>query len=279
MIIDVHTHIFPRSVREDRDRYLSAEPAFELLYGPPDSKLAGADDIVRTMDAQGVDRSVVFGFPWETPDTFEMHNDYILEAVARHPTRLVGFGCFDPLSPDAARETERCINAGLQGIGELAFYQSGIDVPALDRLEPVMAMLSDADLPALIHTNEPIGHMYPGKSDITLRQIEGLVKRFPDNRIILAHWGGGILFFHLLKKEMKNHLANVYFDTAASPFLYDPQIYSIAAGIVGTHKILFGSDYPLINPKRYFSEMAASGLPEDDVRDICGPNAQALLKV
>ena len=42
MIIDVHTHVFPRSVREDRAVLFSSEPFFEALYRAPDARCAGA---------------------------------------------------------------------------------------------------------------------------------------------------------------------------------------------------------------------------------------------
>ena len=76
-------------------------------------------------------------------------------------------------------------------------------------------------------TNEPVGHAYPGKTPNTLAQIYRMVKRFPANTIVLAHWGGGLFFFNLLRKEVKEQLRNVYFDTAASPFLYDPAVYRV----------------------------------------------------
>jgi uncharacterized protein len=277
VIIDIHTHIFPRRIRENRERYFESESAFKLLYGSPGSVLSGAQAIIDTMDEQGVDRSVVFGFPWETPAIFKMHNDYILDAVARFPKRLIGFGCFGPLSDEATSEAERCVAAGLSGIGELALYQSEMDGAVLDHLAPLMQMLREKDLPVMIHTNEPIGHLYPGKAEMTLRQIDGLVGAFPENTILLAHWGGGIFFYHLLKKEMKTRLKNVYFDTAASPFLYDATIYRLASEILGPGKVLFGSDYPLLQPKRYFSEMEDSGLSEDGIRAICGLNAARVL--
>ncbi|MEE8399669.1 MAG: amidohydrolase family protein, partial [Desulfobacterales bacterium] len=225
MIIDSHAHIFPRTIREDREAHFHAESAFELLYSASGSELVGAAAIIDAMDEQHIDMSVVFGFPWHDADAYRMHNDYILDAIARYPKRLIGMGCFDPLSPHAATEAERCIDNGLSGIGELAMYQSVIDETLLKRLEPIMGMLREKDLPLLVHTNEPVGHSYPGKADMTLDQIDSIPKKFPDNTIILAHWGGGIFFFNLLKKEMKDHLKNVYFDTAASPFLYDPAIY------------------------------------------------------
>lgn len=278
MIIDCHTHIFPRAIRENREGYFPAEPAFELLYSPSRSKLAGATAIIDAMDEQHIDMSVVFGFPWHDADTFEMHNDYILDAVSRYPQRLIGLGCFDPLSAHAAAEAERCMDNGLSGIGELAIYQSAMDDALLKRLEPIMGILKEKDLPLLIHTNEPIGHQYPGKAAMTLDQIDSIPERFPDNTIILAHWGGGIFFFNLLKKETKDHLENVYFDTAASPFLYDPLIYRIAVEIVGRSKVLFGSDFPLLHPQQYFDEMAEAGLTEDEIACICGDNAQMLFK-
>jgi predicted TIM-barrel fold metal-dependent hydrolase len=108
-------------------------------------------------------------------------------------------------------------------------------------------------------------------------QIYRLVKRFPGNKIVLAHWGGGIFFFGLLKKEVKESLQNVYFDTAASPYLYDSEIYQVAVKIIGVDKILFGSDYPLLSPARYFNEMAQAGLTKNQLDKISGQNAGQLL--
>jgi predicted TIM-barrel fold metal-dependent hydrolase len=277
MIIDFHTHIFPRQISENRDAYFLSEPAFELLYKPSDSKLVDADALLKAMDENLVDKSVVFGFPWKNADTFKRHNDYIMDVVAKYSDRLIGLGCFDPANKQAIAETERCLRGGLSGIGELAFYKFRISDASLDQLAPIMEICQTRNLPVLIHTNEPIGHVYPGKTPNTMAQIYRMVNRFPRNKIVLAHWGGGIFFFKLLKKEVKEKLHNVFFDTAASPFLYDPQVYQIALKLAGPEKILFGSDYPLIPPLRYFKEMEEAGLTDDEVRRICGLNAATLL--
>ena len=258
MIIDIHTHAFPQAVRQTRERFFDNEPSFKLLYDSPKSKLASTEEIIAMMDEQGVDKSVVFGFPWRSVDYYKLNNDYILEAVQRHPDRLIGFCCLDPMHPDALQEVERCLSAGLSGLGELAFYTSGIDEHCLDGLDSIMKLMAQHDLPVVIHTNEPVGHVYPGKTPNTLSQIYALAKRFPKNQIILAHWGGGIFFYALLKKEVSEILANVWFDTAASPYLYRPEIYQQAISLAGKEKILLGSDYPLIKPDRYFKEMEAS---------------------
>ena len=108
----------------------------------------------------------------------------------------------------------------------------------------------------LVHANEPVGHNYPGKAPLGLDFYYALAALASDQPLILAHWGGGLGFFQLLKKEAPQTLKNVYYDTAASPFLYEPAIYAHMAAIVGKEKILFGSDYPLLSPGRYFQEMA-----------------------
>ena len=64
MIIDFHTHIFPKDICEHRDNYFQGEPEFRLLYDSPKSRLVGATELISAMDEQGIDKSVVFGFPW-----------------------------------------------------------------------------------------------------------------------------------------------------------------------------------------------------------------------
>jgi len=279
MIIDVHTHIFPKDVCEHRENYFDGEAPFLLLYDSPKSRLITAEDLVFSMDEGGVDKSVTFGFPWKKEVYFQKNNDAVIESVNRFPERLIGLCCVDMFSPAAPKEVERCLEAGLSGVGELAFYQSGIEPEALKLLEPVMALCGEKDVPVMIHTNEPVGHQYPGKTPNTLIQIYNLAKAFPDNKIILAHWGGGIFFYSLLKKEVKDTLKNIYYDTAASPFLYTPEIYQAAVSLAGADKILMGTDYPLLPPSRYFKELESVGISDEDKKMICGENTASLFGI
>ena len=229
------------------------------------------------MDAEGVSKAVIFGFPWAGAERFRRHNDYILESVQKYPDRLIGFCCFDPLSPKAPVEAERCLKEGLSGIGELAFYGEGLRPSNIAGLRVVMELARAHDVPVMLHTNEPVGHSYPGKSPITLDQIYGFIKAYPENRIVLAHWGGGLFFYALMKKEVKEVLRDVWFDTAASPFLYTPEIYRIAGEVAGFERILFGSDYPLLAPSRYLEDIRAAGLTSENVTALTGENAARLL--
>ena len=277
MIIDFHTHLFPKDMRDNRENYFGGEPAFKMLYAGEKAKLIGGHEIVQMMDEEQVDMSIAFGFPWKNMEYSIIHNDYIMNVVARYPDRIRGFCCLDTCNETAASEVTRCIDGGLSGVGELAFYETGIVCEARDSLAPIMAICREKDLPVMIHTNEPVGHRYPGKSENTFAQIYDIIKRFPNNTIVLAHWGGGIFFYGLLKKEAKEALKNTWLDTAASPFLYDPAIYRHAIDIVGVEKILFGTDSPLIRPGRYFKEFETAGLTPEEINAVCGENAQKLI--
>jgi len=278
MLIDFHTHIFHEKVQKERETFFANEPEFKLLYDSPKAEIASVESLIKTMDEQNVEISVVLGFPWRNDDIARENNDYIIQSVVKYPDRLKGFACFDVLSKGAPKEAERCLNAGLSGVGELAFYLSGIDENAVSFLEPIMEILKDfGNLPCLIHTNEPVGHQYPGKTPVTLEQIYNLAKTFPDNKLVFAHWGGGIFFYNIMKRDVKAVLKNVWFDTAASPFLYDSSIYKIAsdAGIID--KVLLGTDYPLLKPGRYIKDIEESGISDMDKKKIIRCNAYPLL--
>jgi hypothetical protein len=99
-----------------------------------------------------------------------------------------------------------------------------------------------------------------------------------DITVVCAHWGGGLPFYALMP-EVKKALHNVYFDTAASPFLYQPRIYSLVSELVGADKILFGSDYPLLPQSRLIQEINSAALAEKEKDLILSGNARRLLKL
>ena len=277
-MIDVHTHIFPPEIVRQRQDFFTEDQAFRWLYDSPEARLITAEELLQAMEIQGVEKSVVFGFPWRSLKLMRRHNDYILEAQHRFPRHLIGFACVNALESGAAAEVERCLAAGCRGVGELAFYQEGLGDDIIAALRPIADLCQGYNVPLLLHANEPVGHAYPGKSPMQLGELYNFIKSFPNLNLILAHWGGGLFFFNLLKKELPTALQNVYFDTAASPYLYRQEIYRLAAEIIGPEKILFGSDYPLLPPSRYLKEMAAGGLAPADQELITRKNAQKLFE-
>jgi predicted TIM-barrel fold metal-dependent hydrolase len=278
-MIDIHTHIFPPEIVRQREDFFNEDPAFRWLYDSPQARLITAEELLEAMDPEGVEKSVVFGFPWRSLKLMRRHNDYILEAQQRFPRHLIGFACVNALESGAAAEVERCLAAGCRGVGELAFYQEGLGDDIIAALRPIADLCQGYNVPLLLHANEPVGHAYPGKSPMQLGELYTLIKNFPDLTLILAHWGGGLFFFNLLKKELPTALKNVYFDTAASPYLYRQEIYRLAAEIIGPEKILFGSDYPLLPPSRYLKEMAAGGLSPEHQELMTSQNALKIFRI
>ncbi|MCJ7492217.1 MAG: amidohydrolase, partial [Dehalococcoidia bacterium] len=94
MIVDFHTHVFPPDICDDRNECLRLDPTFGLLYGRPDSRLATADDLLRSMDETRIDVSVVLNFAWQDSKLCRRTNDYILEAAAASGGRLIPFCLF-----------------------------------------------------------------------------------------------------------------------------------------------------------------------------------------
>jgi predicted TIM-barrel fold metal-dependent hydrolase len=102
-----------------------------------------------------------------------------------------------------------------------------------------------------------------------------LAMRYPTLTLVCAHWGGGLPFYELMP-EVREACSNVYYDTAASTFLYDDAVYRVAEACA-PGKALFGSDYPLIEPKCYVKSIRALGLPADAEAALLGGTAARLL--
>lgn len=277
MILDVHTHVFPEEVCRRRQDFFAADPAFRLLYESPQARLVGPEELVTALETAGVAGAVVLSFPWRQERLWRRQHEVIQEAMRRWPQLLTGFCAVHPLESGAAREVERCLAAGFRGVGELAWYLEDLGADLAAVLAPIAELCQHYRAPLLLHTNEPVGPLYPGKAPLSLAAIYQAIKAFPQVTWILAHWGGGLPFYGLMKKELPDTFRNVYFDTAASPYLYRPEIYRLAAEMVGPDKILFGSDYPLLPVSRYLEEMAEAKLPEDWQEQILGKNLAKLL--
>lgn len=279
MVIDFHTHVFPPRLAQNRSRYIDSDPCFAMLYSKKEARLATAEELIESMDKSGVDVSVILNIGWVTHELCVETNDYILECVARYPKRLVGFCSVQPLSTQAAiAEIERCARGGARGVGELRPDVQLLNLTDDEAVEPFVEALRTHRLVLLTHASEPLGHDYPGKGLVTPEMLYPFISRYPDLPIVCAHWGGGLPFYALMP-EVKRAMQNVYFDTAASPFLYRPQIYQAASTLVGADKILFGSDYPLLAQDRLLREIGDTSLSDEEKRMIKGCNAARLLNL
>ncbi len=276
MVIDFHTHVFPPQIKAERRRYATRDSTFASIYADPKARLATTEELIASMDRDGVAVSVITGYGWVTPELCRETNDYILESVARYPQRLIGF-CSLPVqsSEVAIAEIERCVAGGIRGVGEIRPDLQPIDSELAAALA---ATLKKHNLILLTHASEPVGHVYPGKGSATPGLLYPLLTSLADIPVVCAHWGGGLPFYALMP-EGRQALKNVYFDTAASPFLYHPQIYPLVSQLIGADKILFGSDYPLMPPRRLLKEINAATLTDEARELILAGNARRLLGI
>jgi predicted TIM-barrel fold metal-dependent hydrolase len=105
-----------------------------------------------------------------------------------------------------------------------------------------------------------------------------LATAFPEVAFIFAHFGGGLPYYALMP-EVTESLSNVYFDSAATPYLYRPEVYAVSAIATGADRILFGSDFPLIRQGRAIRGVREGNLSDADMDRVLGANVTDLLGI
>jgi len=276
MVIDVHTHIFPPEFIRERERLVRECPWFGTLYAGPNQKMATAEKLLASMKRSGVDRSVVFGFPWSDTGRLRTANDYVFEAAEQSDGKLVPFAVVDPGNMDLTEEEiVRLHGRNLRGIGELMPDGQGFRLDDSRTMDGVMRLAAFHKLLVMVHASEPVGHDYPGKGNVTPEVICRVAEKFPSVKIICGHWGGGLIAYELMP-EVARLLKSVYYDAAASSLLYDDRVFRIAATIA-PKKILFGTDYPLLTQSRMLKRARAELDDTPHLDDFLWKNARKLL--
>ena len=279
MIIDAHVHVFPDVFRDRREELILRDKTFRELYTNPKTVMGTVEELIEAMDKAEVDVAVMVGIGWSEVDLAREANNHLAEAVAQSNGRLIGFCAINPAWGDEAiAEVERCVAAGLRGIGEFHPDTQGFSIDDVTTMVQLMKTAKKLNLPVVTHASEPVGHTYRGKGTVTPERLLRFIESFPDQPIIAAHWGGGLPFYALMP-EVSVAMANTYFDSAASPFLYNAQVFSTTVGLVGASKILFGTDYPLIKHQNVLEQIRSSELSTEEQDGITGGNMAKLLGV
>jgi len=279
MIIDAHTHIFGPDVIGKREELCATDRCFGLLYGKPKARLCSAEELIHSMDEQEIAISVVHNIGWSSHEMCLRMNDYIMEAVDRHRGRLIGFCAIPPAMEDEAlAELERCYAGGMRGAGELRPDLQGIDLCDSESMRTLIDRMIALGMVLSLHVSEPVGHDYPGKGVNTPDRVFRFILQAKGLKAILCHMGGGLPFYEMMP-EVGEALSDVFYDTAAGPFLYKSGVYKAASALCGIETLIFGSDWPLLSQQRVILHIRESGLDNGELDALLGGNARRLFKI
>ncbi|KAF0096427.1 MAG: amidohydrolase 2 [Puniceicoccaceae bacterium 5H] len=264
-IIDWHTHRYPEELAADPNRWAAEHDEHhwaELVTNGPQG-WAGRGKMLADMQAAGVAKCVLQGWYWTRQETCHWHNQQHLEWAREDPEHFIPMAIVQPRAGEEAFEQLIwAVDQGCRGIGEIMPTVQGFDMRTDPTWLKICEYAQERHLPITLHVTEPVGHDYPGRVDTPLMDYVWLAQTFPQLPIVLAHWGGGLPFF-LLHRQLRKNFKNIYFDTAASPLLYDAKVWQTVMALVGPERILFGSDYPLRIYPRYDKEASFTRLVEE----------------
>jgi predicted TIM-barrel fold metal-dependent hydrolase len=289
-VIDAHIHMFPPEAAANPSAWgeANAEPQWTACVAPRGRRSiqgwATPGGLISDMDQAGVEKCVMLGWYWERHETCDLQNAWHVKLIRLHPGRLIGFAAVQPSAGQRSIDSlERALDSGLCGIGEV--LPSGRPSFLVDRWwGRVFEIAAERGVPVTLHATDPQAAPAAGPPT-PLGDYLRMATAHPKVNFILAHWGGG-LAFRETPGETDPIPTNLFFDTAASPLLYDHGVFRKSVEHAGVGRIIYGSDYPLIlYPReahkpdfgRFLGEIAGAGLTPVEREAIFSSNILRLL--
>lgn len=231
------------------------------------------EEMVRQMDAAGID--VVLLTAWHRPGGFAISNDEVAAIVREFPGRFVGIASVDLEHPmRAIAELDRAVNElGFKGLRLLPWLWNR---PPNDALYyPLYVKCIELDIPFCLQVGHT-GPRMPSEPGRPVPYLERVALDFPELRIVGGHIG------YPWTDEMIGQVwkhDNVYIDTSAYlPKYYPPQLVQFMR-THGRHKVLFGTNFPMLGFERCMEQARAMELPDKVAADFFGGNAARVFKL
>ncbi len=197
-------------------------------------------------------------------------NDEVAAFAAENSDIMFAFASVDPMrGKEAVDEARRLIASG--GIRGFKLHPPLQQFHPNDpQVYPFYEVINEAKLPVIFHTGHSgIGTGQRGGGGVRLKygnpmDIDDVAVDFPDMPIIMAHpsfpWQDEAISICL-------HKPQVYIDLSGwSPKYFSPTLVQYASTLL-KHKVLFGSDYPLIAPDRWLADFEKIAI-KDEVRPL-----------
>ncbi len=231
------------------------------------------DWTVQAYENSGVEKALISA--WWGPDGPVISNDSVAEIVDEKPDMFEGVGSVPLDKPmEAVREVRRCVEElGFVGIRIVPWFW---ELPPDDRrYYPVYTECVEQDVPFCLQ----VGHTGPLKPSETGRPIpylDNVAREFPELTVVGGHIG------HPWTEEMvalATKYENVYIDTSAyKPKRYPDKLVEFMKGH-GSDKVLFGTNYPMIQPNDCLSGVGDLDLSEEVERKFLYENAEGVFGI
>lgn len=172
---------------------------------------------------------------------------------------------------------EECIKELKRGINQLNF--KGVKLhpllcefyPNSKEFEPLYEEINKLNVPIMFHSGALGADKIPIKYCDPI-YIDEVSSKYPEIPIICAHMGWP---WHEKMLAISQEKENVYFDTAGWRIKYIPQRVKTYTKVI-TDKILFGTDYPAIEPNSAVSDLK-NEFTTDIASRIGGENLRKIL--
>lgn len=264
MMIDFHTHIFPDNMAE------KALEKLQKIGGIPVFSDGKADSLVDNMKRNAIDYSVVLNVA-TNPKQVENVNNFAFCIKEKYPM-LIPFGSLHPHSEHPHSIVKRLKDNGIKGVKLHPDYVSTMVDD--ESFAPIFAAASDFDLPVVIHTGWDF--ISPNLMHASPDAILRVIHRFPDLKLVCAHFGCNLVWEEVIKKLCGQ---NLFFDTALACKSFGIT-KEIAETIIKNHdsdKVLFGSDLPWCGQEVVRDFILSLDINKDQKDKIFYKNAQKLL--
>ena len=231
---------------------------FHVPKGSPEEMLA-------SMDSLGIDMACLTHHSSIGPD-YRYGNDKIREAIEKYPKRFVGYVTLNPNYPeDMKNEIGRCFSIrGFKGIKlHPASHGSPIDHK---NYHPAYEAANQKHCPILIHVW--------GQNEVAI--VDTLAYEYPEANFIMGHTGGEEKAMEYAVQVINRH-DNVFADLTVSVVREGNVEWFVNE--IGSHKTLFGSDMPFIDPRSALGRVALAQINEQEKIDILGGNMSRLLGI
>jgi len=272
--IDTHVHLEPEEDGQAADT--AAKKYFGDSGAPRDRQ--GMAEYYRSRKIG----CIIFPVDERLTGKPQVSNDKVAEFAAANADVMIAFASIDPTrGAEAVREARRLVSSGaIRGLKLHPPLQQFF--PNDPIAYPLYEVFAEARLPVLFHTGHSgIGTGMPGGGGVRLKYgnpmfIDDVAVDFPDMPIILAHpsfpWQDEAISICLHKPE-------VYIDLSGWSPKYFPANLIQYSNTLLKHKVLFGSDYPLITPDRWLADFAKIDIRPEVRPLILKENARKLLGI